>query len=124
MVKLKSTQSLYNTFVDQVNILNNKMEEKLNNIKEEHNKILSYEKRKLLNEICEGENLDFKKLKAKYLVSDYLSDSDNDESNDNLLSKIIINGNEYYYEPKENGNVYDKNSKIIGMFKNNKVILD
>ena len=42
-------------------------------------------------------------------------------SNDNLLDIIKINDVEYYFENKEEGSIYDMNSKVIGVYKNNTI---
>ena len=35
-----------------------------------------------------------------------------------ILDKITINNNIYYYENKENGRIFDVNSKVVGEYKN------
>jgi hypothetical protein len=49
-----------------------------------------------------------------------VDNSENTElsSEEVILDKIIINNVNYYYENKENGNIYDSNSKIVGEYKN------
>ena len=49
-----------------------------------------------------------------------VDNSENNELNSEevILDKIIINNVNYYYENKENGHIYDSNSKIVGEYKN------
>ena len=37
---------------------------------------------------------------------------------DNLLDKIKINNEDYYYEPVNNGTVYNINNQPVGLYKN------
>lgn len=86
---------------------------------------------KLIENIALGENLDVKMLKKKYikgelidtlLPSESVSISEilltSNESNE-ILDKIVINAEEYYYEKKEDGNVYNKSLILVGKYKNN-----
>ena len=41
-----------------------------------------------------------------------------------LLSRIIIDNISYYFENKDNGNVYDTSSTIVGQYKNGEIILN
>ena len=41
-----------------------------------------------------------------------------------LLDKININDQDYYYEPKNNGIVYNKQNQPVGLFKNGTVIFN
>ena len=106
--------------VIQENILLIKKEYK-NNVKEENYKLL-------LN-ICKGENLDFSVLQRKYLKTNDLPEmstnvnNETDTISDTILNKITINGNDYYYEPKENGIVYNSDSVQVGIFSNGKIVI-
>lgn len=105
--------------VIQENILLIKKEYK-NNVKEENYKLL-------LN-ICKGENLDFNVLQRKYLKTNDLPETntqnnDTDTISDTILNKITINGNDYYYEDKENGIIYNSDSVQVGVFSNGKHII-
>jgi hypothetical protein len=94
---------------------------------------------KLIESIAEGENLDSEKLKEKYLNikkkhsndddhhhhEDHHEDPHNEDNNtiiNKILDKIIIDGTSFYYENKENGNVYNSSSKLVGLYKDNKII--
>lgn len=105
--------------VIQENILLIKKEYK-NNVKEENYKLL-------LN-ICKGENLDFNVLQRKYLKTNELPETnthnnETDTISDTILNKITINGNDYYYEDKENGIIYNSDSVQVGVFSNGKHII-
>ena len=91
----------------------------------------------LLKKIAEGEDLDYETLKNKYLKTETktlfdevfekqeqeISTEDTNVSEEIILDKIIINGNNYYYENKENGKIYDASSKIVGNYKNKEFML-
>jgi hypothetical protein len=78
----------------------------------------------LLKRICMEEHLNFNIIKYKYLSSEDLCMIENDINSESLLDNIIIEGQKYYYEKKENGIVYDVNSNRVGIFKNNHIIID
>lgn len=126
-IKLKSIDDLDSKFIDTITELHNNMKENYIQLETEYNNKISEEKVKLLMNICEGEKLDLNKLK-KYLKPNDLKfiiekPSNVIINNDNILNKIIIDKNEYYYEAKENGNVYNNKSKLVGKYVNNKVIM-
>ncbi len=91
----------------------------------------------LLKKIAEGEDLDYETLKNKYFKTETktlfdevfekqeqeISTEDTNVSEEIILDKIIINGNNYYYENKENGKIYDASSKIVGNYKNKEFML-
>ncbi len=131
MKKLKELNNLHNVFVDAITDLDLKLQAQLKKIKQEYQNNVTDEKIKLLLTVCNGEGLDFDKLKIKYLKSKELNHVSKEESTkesdiieEDLLDKISIDGQEYYYEPKEKGILYDMSSKPVGIFKNNKVILN
>ena len=92
---------------------------------------------KLIENIASGENLDVKMLKKKYIKGDVInthilsdilsskissseiSSSKLVDNDDNILDKIVINDEDYYYEKKEGGNVYNKSTIIVGKYTNN-----
>jgi hypothetical protein len=126
---MKSLKELYKTFVENVNQLDNVINEKLLLIKEENKQIILNEKIKLLELICNDMNLNFNEMKKKYFKPKELSlivedtkilniDIDSDEV---ILDKIEHNGDYYYYDSKDKV-VYDKMSKAVGTYKNNKII--
>jgi hypothetical protein len=43
---------------------------------------------------------------------------------ENILKKIEINDDYFYYEPKENGRIYDKYSVHVGFYKDNEFCFD
>lgn len=131
MKKLKELNSIHNVFVDAITELDLKLQAHLKKIKLEYQHNVTEEKIKLLLTVCNGEGLDFDKLKIKYLKSKELNHVSKEEEvkesdviEEDLLDKIEINGIEYYYEPKEKGIVYDLNSNPVGIFKNSKVVLN
>lgn len=98
-------------------------------IKKEHNKILIQKMNELVSDISKNENIDEIYLREKYLkVKDdsvpVKSENKNMIIEPDLLSKIVINDNSYYFESKENGNVYDTTSSVVGNFKDGKIILN
>ncbi len=89
----------------------------------------------LVEDIAAGENLDPKMLKSKYIKSqssksistiseETPEELNSEEFNGELLEVIKINNITYYYEKKALGNVYNNSSKIVGVYKDNKVILN
>ena len=98
-------------------------------IKKEYQNNITEEKIKLLIAVCNGEGLDFNKIKVKYLKAKELLQTNFDtpvEENsiieEDLLDKIIFEGKEYYYEQKEKGIVYDIDSKPVGIYAEGKII--
>lgn len=134
MKKLKELKELQNIFVDSTNILYESIVEQLNKVKKEYqtNLVEEINKEKLLflEQICKDEDLDFESLKSKYLLVKKSKESSKDKNkkdddpNEELLNQIVINDTEYWYEPKEKGLVYNKDSKHVGYFKNGKVNID
>jgi hypothetical protein len=117
---------LSNTFEEITNNTNNLLKSLY---KEHKNKIIEAKIKLLLN-ICNGEGLDFDKLKVKYLKK---SELDNilietiekiDDIDESILNKTDIDGIEYYYEVKEKGNVFNSNLEIVGIYKNGNIILN
>ncbi len=80
---------------------------------------------KLIENIAKGEKLDLQMLKSKYLNNEEEVELDPiaETEDENFLDKIIINGVEYFYENKSDGKVYNKKSQVVGIYKNNKVLL-
>ena len=127
MTKSKELQLFRNEFITNIEGLDDMVNQYIKKIKKEYAQILIDEKNKLLIKIAEGENLDLNILKSKYLKAkelnnvltpDYVIYSVNNEE---LLDKIVLNDNTYYYENKEKGKVYDVNYTEIGYYKNNDV---
>ena len=99
------------------------IKEETKKLEQEYTNIVLETQINLLTEICEDYNLNFEECKKKYINKNNILCSKNIKKTEEILSKIIINNNTYYYENKENGVVYDINSKIIGILINNKIII-
>ena len=67
MRKLKGLKDLQTDFVDIINHLDDKIQSDLLDIKKEYQNNITEEKIKLLIAVCNGEGLDFNKIKVKYL---------------------------------------------------------
>ena len=101
-------------------------------IKKEHNKILIQKMNELISDISKNEDLDELYLREKYLNIKDNSETSKKDKNESknimiepdLLTKIIIDNISYYFENKDNGNVYDTSSTIVGQYKNGEIILN
>ncbi len=78
----------------------------------------------IIQNIADGENLDFNMLKKKYLNNTNIITEEYTFDNETILDKKIINGTAYYYEKIDNGRVYDSESNIVGKYINNEVVLN
>jgi hypothetical protein len=126
--------------MDKIGGMLEEVNESCNTINKEYAKNIN----KLLKKIAEGEKLDYEILKEKYLKSsttkivesigqaepvglteenEMVVYDNTDELSEIIFDKIIINDNNYYYENKENGKIYDSSSNIVGVFKNKNFIL-
>ena len=110
--------------------LDDVIQENIIAIKKEYKNNVREENYKLLLNICKGENLDFNVLQRKYLKTNDLPETQTNTTNDSvdtvsdtILNKTTINGNDYYYEPKENGIVYNSDSVQVGVFSNGKIVI-
>jgi hypothetical protein len=131
MKKLKEVKGIHDIFVDSINELNNNLQTQIKKIKQEYQQNIIDEKLQLLIAICNGEGLEFDKIKTKYLKPKELSKISLDEIiedkeiiEEDLLDKIEINGKEYYYENKDKGIIYDLNSNPIGVYKNGNFVFN
>lgn len=102
--------STLNKIDESVQKFANNFQKKIKKIKEEHTK----EIKDLLKKIADNEQLEY-----DYLINKYLNNLDND----NILEEIEIDEQSYYYENKENGKVYNSESKLVGTFTKGKVQL-
>ena len=124
---LKEMYSKINSLLGEID---NEVIETIKKIKKENNKIITYEKIKLLKIICDCENLDFNDLKNKYLnekEKKCIKENINifEVSNETLLDTIEIDGKSYFYENKEKGIIYDrKTNKPVGIIRNKEPIFD
>jgi hypothetical protein len=126
MKRIKTVNKLRNRFIDIATEFDKLLQDTDVLTNEEHKKILADEKMKLLTQISHNEKIDLELLKKKYL--NFSSDVDEkviikekskDTSNkDELLNSIVIDKITYYYEPKENGIIYNSNSQIVGSYIN------
>ena len=123
MSSLSSLKELYpkiNTMLGDIDI---EIKDNYKKIKKELMIEVINEKIKFLKYICENEKLNFNEMQQKYLTDKekkYVKININNTivSDDNLLDVVEINNIKYYFENKESGNIYDNNSKIIGIYKN------
>ena len=126
MKKLKNLKGIHDIFVDSMNELDGKCQVQLKKTKQEYQKNIIDEKIQLLINVCNGEGLDFDKIKTKYLKPKELSQITTNDTvienaqiiEEDLLDKIEINGQEYYYEAKEKGVIYDIDLNQVGIYKN------
>lgn len=131
MKKLKELKVVHNVFVDAINDLDTKLQIQLKRVKQEYQKNVLDEKIRLLINVCNGEGLDFDKIKGKYLKQKELSQvmeddifTESQSFEEDLLDKVEINGEQYYYEPKEKGIIYDMSSNPVGIYKSGKFIFN
>lgn len=123
MKKLAGLKNINNLFTDTINELYNNLNEQLKETKEEYRQNIIDEKIKLLVQICNGEGLNINEIKLKYLKPKELEYFEPDIPikneimiDDNLLDKIQINNQDYYYEPKKDGNVYNIHNEKVGVY--------
>lgn len=112
--KLKNIKKLKEEFSEFSSILNK--------IQKEHEKILLEQKNELISNIAYGEGLDEISLREKYLKVVEKEKTKKKEAknsvltNDSLLDKVILNDETYFYENKENGNIYNSSSEKVGTY--------
>ena len=99
------------------------IKQEIDKIKKEYQKKIITSNYNLLRKIAEGEDLDEVYLMEKYFdKKDKITKTDKkieDSKSDNeeILNHMNLDGNDYFYEDKVNGNVYDNESKKVGVFK-------
>lgn len=99
------------------------IKQEIDKIKKEYQKKLITSNYNLLRKIAEGEDLDEVYLMEKYFdKKDKIAKTekkveDNKSDNEEILNHMNLDGNDYFYEDKVNGNVYDNESKKVGVFK-------
>jgi predicted methyltransferase len=126
-----SIKEYHSIFVDAVTELDDKLQKQMKKIKQEYNDMLVNEKIRMLMEICEGEKLNFDIMKTKYLknkeinqiVVDY-TPKETETTEEELLDILEYNGKEYYYKTSGDKTVYDMDSKVVGVYKDNKIIFN
>jgi hypothetical protein len=96
-----------------------------NKLKKEYEKDILTKQIKLLEEIAEKEDLDIIYLKETYLETTKKVKKEKETINieEPLLEKITFKGKEYFYENKDNGNVYDDKSTVVGKYVDNEIKL-
>ena len=123
MKKLKSLDKLQTLMTE----YQEEMKKKMDTIKKEYQKKLLEEKIKLISQIAEGENIDIIELKEKYLKTKKQKQEKKvvtSDSNTDILSHVVMDGEDYFYEDKSNGNVYNNNSEKVGLYKQGCIKLD
>ena len=125
MKKQKELQlsSIHDIFLIHNTELELRIYDQIKKLNQEHNNNILEAQLSLLAEICEDKKLNFNECKQKYINKKNIVDSKPNKVNEEILTKIIINNNVYYYDNKENGNVYNVSSKIVGILNNNKIII-
>jgi hypothetical protein len=123
-IAIKKLYPKINSYLGEID---SELKESIKEIKKEYNTMLIEEKVKLLKTICDNENLDFNKMK-KYLSEKEIKSIKNihimaESKNEVLLDTINIDNNVYFYENRENGKIYDIESKIKGNIINGKPVL-
>ena len=113
--KLKKTVELIDEYTKEVKA-------ELEKVKKEYQKNVLESNSKLISEIAKGENLDELKLIEKYLKKSKVKQvdtvvEDSTESVSELLNHISLDGNDYYYEDKPNGKVFDTKGSNVGEYK-------
>lgn len=101
----------------------------IDKIKKEHQKLILLSNYNLLSEIAKGENLDEANLIEKYMKKQKKTKSSKVVSSEEikdelLLSHMNFDGEDYYFEDKPNGDVYNNRSEKVGVFKCGNIKLD
>lgn len=100
----------------------------LKKIKKEYEQLLTETKINTIKQVCEIGNLNFIEIRNKILTekekkSIIIVPEVKEVSNEELLDTITIDNKTYYYENKEKGSIFNKDSKQVGIFKNGKATL-
>uniref|UniRef100_A0A6C0J5E1 Uncharacterized protein n=1 Tax=viral metagenome TaxID=1070528 RepID=A0A6C0J5E1_9ZZZZ len=123
-MKLKQVKKLKT----EISAMSELFDNNLDKINKEHNKILLQSLSNLIQNICQGENIDEVYLREKYLNVNTTPNKEEKKTAINkleeLLDKVNINGKEYYYQNKQNGLIYNNKSKIIGKYINEDFVFD
>ena len=131
MKKLGSLKKINSLFTDSINELYSNLQDNIKEIKEEYQQNIIDEKIKLLVAICNGENLNIKEMKQKYLKPNELEniepckiENNNNYIDDNILDKITVNDRDYYVETSKNNIVYNVDNEPVGIYKNGTIIFN
>ena len=128
MKKSKELNKFHDELLLQFDNINISITEYKKKIKKEYQQLLIEEKNKLLLKIAEGEKLNINDLKNKYLkvkeITPIETQVPSTEENEDLLDKIVLEGDIYYYENKEKGKVFDINNIEVGTYKSGSILLN
>lgn len=128
MKKIKELNKFHDELLLQFDNINILMAEYKKKIKKEYQQLLIEEKNKLLLKIAEDEKLNINDLKNKYLkvkeITPIETQVSTKEENEDLLDKIVLEGDTFYYENKEKGKVFNSDYNEVGVFKANSIILN
>jgi hypothetical protein len=128
MKKSKELNNFHNDLVTQFESIELMINDYKKRIKKEYQQLLIEEKNKLLLKVAEGEKLNINDLRIKYLKAKEIISMDDAvqelvEETEELLDKIVIEGEVYYYENKEKGKVFDASNIEVGIFKSGSILL-
>ena len=126
MKKLKHLKKLSRILDESLNEINDEIAQ----IKKEHQKLILLSNSNLISEIAKGEGLDEITLIDKYLkktkkkIVESTPNKLDLTRKEELLSHITFNGEDYFYEDKTDGNVYNSESNKVGIFKSGSIEFD
>ena len=128
MKKSKELNKFHDELLLQFDNINISITEYKKKIKKEYQQLLIEEKNKLLLKIAEGEKLNINDLKNKYLkvkeITPIETQVSTTKENEDLLDKIVLEGDTFYYENKEKGKVFDINNIEVGIYKNGSILMN
>ena len=128
MKKLKSLKNFNNTLDEVLDEIKKVSKIQTNNIKKEYQRKIFEERLLLISEIAKGEDLNELELKEKYLYNKKKKKSVSKpkvmDSEISLLNVLSYNNEDYYYEDKYEGNVFNTKSKKVGVYMEGKIVFD
>ena len=130
---LKDLNSLVTQFTKSHNAL-------VDNIYKNYNNDIISNLEVIIENIANDYNLNSKDLQNKYVkeikknikknknlididTSESSNDDEQEEDNSNILEKIDIDNNSYYFERKEGGSIFNKEVEKVGEYKNGQYLL-
>ena len=120
MKKLKSLKKLDHSLEDILEEAKKVSKIQINNIKKEYQRKIFEERLQIITEIAQGEGIDELLLKNKYLYNKKLKnhvEKKNIVNSETSLLNVLTHDNEdYYYEDKEGGNVFNTKSENVGLY--------
>jgi hypothetical protein len=123
MKKSKELLLLQQELLSHIEIMETLTNQYIKKIKQEYAEIVFDAQVKLLQKVASGENLNAEKLRQKYLKNKkMLVKLPDNVNNEDLLDKIEIDGNTFYYENRENGSVFDVEYKQVGSYLDNQIV--